>query len=88
MSSQKLPVIIALQDGVSGVISWAFRLQEGFQGHPKYEVRLLFADKGMGPPSCCPTGVFVGRGASVSQSDGNESWPYYFTGSPARIRIR
>lgn len=50
MSSQKLPVIIAVQDGVSGVISWAFRLQEGFQDHPKYDLRLLFTGRGMEPP--------------------------------------
>lgn len=38
---KRIPIIIAVMSGISGVMSWAFRLKKAFKNHPKYNI-LLF----------------------------------------------
>lgn len=40
-SDRRVPVIMALGDGISGVVSWAVRLQSEFKNHPKYNILFL-----------------------------------------------
>lgn len=58
-AQERIPVIVCLQDQVSGVISWAFRLQKAFEDHPKYAIRLLYTGKNMEPPSLGPTDAYT-----------------------------
>lgn len=44
-ASEKIPVVVALQDQVSGVKSWALRLREAFSGHPDYRILILLHGK-------------------------------------------
>lgn len=38
---ERIPVIIAVTQGISGVMSWALRLRKAFKNHPKYKIILL-----------------------------------------------
>ncbi|MBX3179370.1 MAG: glycosyltransferase family 4 protein [Candidatus Hydrogenedentes bacterium] len=40
-SPEKIPVIIAVGDFASGVTSWALRLREAFEAHPRYRILLM-----------------------------------------------
>ena len=55
----RIPVIIALGDFASGVTSWAFRLREAFQDHPRYTILLM---------NCHLTGNNIGRFDLVAPS--------------------
>jgi len=52
LSTEKIPVIIALGDFASGVVSWAFRLRDAMAANPRYRVILV---------NCHKTGNKIGR---------------------------
>lgn len=56
----RIPVIIALGDFASGVVSWAFRLRDAFANHPRYEILLM---------NCYVTGNRIGRFDLEATSD-------------------
>jgi len=46
----KVPVVIAAENMVSGVTSWARRLKQALASHPRYEVRLVNCVPSQNPP--------------------------------------
>lgn len=40
-AAARIPVVIAAEDMISGVTSWALRAKAAFAGHPRYEIRLI-----------------------------------------------
>lgn len=59
-AKRRIPVLIALGDFASGVVSWAFRLRDAFAEHPRYEILLM---------NCRVTGNNIGRFDIAAPSD-------------------
>ncbi|MBP8128457.1 MAG: glycosyltransferase family 4 protein [Candidatus Hydrogenedentes bacterium] len=59
-AQRRIPVLIALGDFASGVVSWGFRLRDAFAVHPRYEILLV---------NCRVTGNNIGRFDVAAPSD-------------------